>query len=84
MTISTETLARMTATANAIGEHFAREPDPKVWKWLAEARRELAEECDPLGTPGLILQLDIIDRMLDTIEARRSKAKLLHSNLGKC
>jgi hypothetical protein len=79
--ISTETIARMTVVANAIGEHLAKEPDPKVWKWLAEARRVLVGECDPIGTPGVIQQLDVIDRMLDRIEVRRSEAKLLHPNL---
>jgi len=77
MTISTENLARMTASANAIGEHFVEEPDLKVWKWLAEARRELVEECDPISSPELRRQLDTIDSMLDIIEARRSEIRSL-------
>lgn len=70
MTISTEQLARMTAIANELGEFFALEPDrEKMLLWLDVARRELVEECDPVGSHGLRPQLDTIDALLDIIEA---------------
>jgi hypothetical protein len=76
MTISTEQLARMTAVVNELGEFFAKESNrEKMLLWLDEIRRNLAEECDPVGSPGLYQDLDTIDALLDLIEARRSEIR---------
>ena len=78
MTISTENLARMTAIANELGEHFAKENDrEKMRLWLDEVRRELVEECDPVNHPDLRSQLDAIDSTLDRIERRRTEVRAL-------
>jgi hypothetical protein len=74
--ISTEQLAHMTAVANELGEFFSQEPNrEKMLLWLDVMRRELVEECDPIGHPELRHELDTIDRVLDRIEARRSEVR---------
>jgi hypothetical protein len=74
MTISTEQFARMTAIANELGDFFAQEPNCEaVLLQLDEIRRNLVDECDPVGSPGLWNQLETIDRLLDIIEARRNE-----------
>jgi hypothetical protein len=76
--ISTEQLARMKKIANELGEFFANEPDrEKMLLWLDVARRELVEECDPIGHPELRHELDTIDCVLDRIEGRRDEVRSL-------
>jgi hypothetical protein len=78
MAISTENLARMAATADLLGEHFAKEDDREtVLLWLDQARRELVEECDPVNHPDLRNQLDAIDNTLDRIERVRAEVRAL-------
>jgi hypothetical protein len=79
MTISPENLARMAATADLLGEHFAKEDDREVvLLWLDMARRELVEECDPVDHPEIRTQLDAIDSVLDRIESRRAEVRAAH------
>jgi hypothetical protein len=82
MTISPEIFGHMKAVANQIGEHFADEPDrEKVLLQLDEIRRQLVDECDPVGSSGLRSQLDTIDRLLDIIEDRRAEVLLARSKV---
>jgi hypothetical protein len=72
MNLSTEQVARTNSCVNAFGDFFAQDRNTdRMHSVLAIIRHELVEETVPLGHPELRNQLDWIDRILDSIEARR-------------
>jgi hypothetical protein len=75
-TVTPPQYARWVAICNDIGEHFAKDPSTtKMHAWLAMCRRELVDEIET--DHELVRNLDLIDRLLDTIEARRQAVILL-------
>jgi hypothetical protein len=72
MNLTTEQEARVTFNVNAFGDALAQDHnDHRMHEWFVVIRREMVEETVPLGHPELRNQLDWIDRILDSIEARR-------------
>jgi hypothetical protein len=63
-----------------IGKILADEPQWFVDAFHMVARRELVECCDSIRHPGIVQQVDTIDRALDTIDRTRREIIRSRSN----